>query len=349
MSAPFGEEREELRKYVRGWLDERSPLEVVRRVMETPEGFDGDLWAEMGELGWLGIAIPEQFGGAGAGFEEVAVLAEEMGRTLFPSPFLATTVMAASLIADLGTDEQKSELLNGVAEGRRRLTVAEGEIVISGNTVSGTAPFVLDGHTADTILAVAGPLVALVEADSDGVTATRLDVMDLTRPLAKVVFDHASAVILGEDAGAVPAMGVRAVAALTMEQVGGAQTCLEMSVEYAKTRHQFGRPIGTFQAIKHMCADMLVTVESARSAAYHLSAVIDHDPAEVEVAAPLAKSYCSETYYQAAADTIQIHGGIGFTWEHDAHLYLKRAKSSQLLFGDPSVHRRALAGHLRLS
>ncbi len=366
MSASFTEDQEELRRYVRRWLDERASIDEVRLIMETDEGYDPELWKEMGELGWLGMAIPEQYGGAGYGFGELAILCEEMGRGLFPSPFLSAVVMAAYLVEALGSDDQKSALLPGIAAGDVRPTVVSGT---SGSTgiraggrngeweLSGSARFVLDGHTADPLLVIAsgeqGPAVFVVDGDAGGVARRRLDVMDLTRPQARIDLDSARGVPLGSGDGAevekaVEGMKWRAVAALAMEQAGGTQACLDMSVAYAKERHQFGRPIGSFQAIKHMCADMLVAVESARSAAYHLAWAIDHDLDEVPVAVSLAKSYCSDAYFQAAADTIQIHGGIGFTWEHTAHLYLKRAKSSQLLFGDGAHHRSRLAGQLDL-
>lgn len=358
----FTEEQEELRGYVRQWLDERAPLDEVRRIMETPEGHQPELWKELAELGWLGIAVPEAQGGAGYGFAELAVLAEEMGRTLFPSPFLSTVVMAAGLVEALGEDAQKAELLGGIAAGERlAVVIPDGDgagIRAEGDnwSLSGSARFVLDGHTAPTLLVVAdtagGRRVFVVDGDGPGVERRRLDVMDLTRPQARIELTAAPGSPLGggeaETAAALTAMTHRAVAALAMEQVGGTEACLDMSVSYAKERHQFGRPIGSFQAIKHLCADMLVLLESAKSAAHHLAVAIDDDPDEVAVAAPLAKSYCSEAYVRVAADTIQVYGGIGFTWEHSAHLYLKRAKSSSLLFGDGTHHRAQLAGRLAL-
>jgi alkylation response protein AidB-like acyl-CoA dehydrogenase len=362
----FTADQEELRRYARQWLDDKASLEAVRQTMETDAGFDAARWKEMGELGWLGMAVPEEHGGAGYGFGEVAVLGEEMGRGLFPSPFLSSVVMGTALVEALGTPEQVKDLLPAVVRGDKRLSVA---LVEKGGgwsaesfdtratrsdegwTLTGSKRFVVDGHTADTMLVAAstdtGVVVVIVDGDAVGLTRTRLDTMDLTRPLADVEFDAVQAEQLGDGgsdaAGALGAMLDRTVGYLAMEQVGAAQACLDMSVEYAKSRHQFGRAIGSFQAIKHMCADMLVAVESAKSAAYHLAAALDDDPAEVATAAALAKSYCSEAFYQCAADTIQIHGGIGFTWEHDAHLYFKRAKSSELIFGDPVEYRARLA------
>ncbi|CAN5763569.1 acyl-CoA dehydrogenase family protein [soil metagenome] len=368
MSVSFTGEQDELRGYVRQWLDARAPFEVVRRIMETEAGHDRSHWQELGELGWLGIPIDEEFGGAGSGFMELAVVAEEMGRSLYPSPFLSTIVLGSAIVGAAGTDDQKEHLLGAVAAGRRTLALAVAEpgggwdiatvTAVAGRqgdgwVIDGTKEPVLDGHTADTLIVSAthddGVSLFVVDGDADGVTRTRLDPMDLTRPLASVRFDGAQAAALGPGGGAGGVLAAafdRAVAALAMEQVGGAQACLDMAVAYAKERHQFGRAIGSFQAIKHMCADMLVAVESAKSAAYRLAWAIDNDPTEVAVLAPLAKSYASDAYFQCASDTIQIHGGIGFTWEHDAHLYFKRAKSSQLLFGDSTYHRAILADRL---
>lgn len=357
MSGPFSEDQEELRRYARQWLDEKAPFDEVRRIMETAEGFDADHWGNLADLGWLGIAVGEDWGGAGFGFGELAVLAEEMGRSLYPSPFLSTVVVGAWLIEQMGSDEQRRDLLPALVEGRRRLAAAAGDLATHDLTaqerhgtwsVSGEARYVLDGHTADTLIVEAdtpaGARLFLVDPSSGGVARESLTVMDLTRPLADIRFSDAIAEPLGEpDRDVVAAATRRAIAALAMEQVAGAQACLEMSVAYAKERHQFGRPIGSFQAIKHLCADMLVAVESARSTAYHLAAAIDHDPEEAAVAAPLAKSFCSDAFVQAASDAIQIHGGIGFTWEHNAHLFLKRAKSSALMFGDGAYQRAQLA------
>jgi alkylation response protein AidB-like acyl-CoA dehydrogenase len=215
--------------------------------------------------------------------------------------------------------------------------------------IEGRKSFVIDGASADEILVSAqtddGVGVFLVDGESDGVERRGLETLDLTRKLAEVTFSGAKANLVGEPAngvGALQRMLDRAVVLLAAEQVGGAQKCLEMSVDYAKTRHQFGRPIGSFQAIKHKCADMLVQVESAKSAAYYAGWAASEDNDELPTVAPLAKSYCSEAYFFCASENIQIHGGIGFTWEHDAHLYFKRAKSSQLLFGDPAYHRARL-------
>lgn len=364
MNFAFSEEQEEFRRQVRKWLEQNAPSPVVRQLMETDSGFDRELWKETADLGWQAMAIPEEQGGAGFGYLELTILFEEMGRSLFPAPFLSTLGLAMPLISDLGSDEQKKEMLSAMASGEKTVAVAftepsgqwdpgivETSAVADGDewTVEGRKSFVVDGASADDLLVSAttdkGIGIFVVAGDSDAIEKRGLETLDQTRKLAEVTFSGAKAEPLGEPEGGLTAMRRmldKAIVLLAAEQVGGAQKCLEMSVEYAKTRHQFGRPIGSFQAIKHKCADMLVQVESAKSAAYYAGWAASEDNDELATVAPLAKSYCSEAYFYCASENIQIHGGIGFTWEHDAHLYFKRAKSSQLLFGDPAFHRARL-------
>ena len=379
MNFAFSEEQQMLRATARRFLDDKVPSEVVRRLMETDTGFDPKLWADIAEQGWQAMAIPEAYGGAGFTFMEQAILMEEMGRSLFPAPFLSSIVLGADLILTAGSEGQKLELLPGVASGERRVALAHveesGTWDSSGISMvakrdgdafvlDGIKSFVLDGHTADTLLVVVrttegssddeGISLLVVDATAPGVSRRRLETMDMTRKQAEIVFSGVrvpeSALLGAEGTGwaALQDTLTRAVVALSFEQVGGAQTCLDMSVEYAKVRVQFGRPIGSFQAIKHKCADMLVDVEAAKSAAYYAGWAVTEDDPEVAIVAPLAKSYCSEAYFHCAAENIQIHGGIGFTWEHDAHLYFKRAKTDELLFGTPAQHRAVLADRLGL-
>jgi len=379
MNFAFSEEQQMLRATARRFLDDKVPSEVVRRLMETDTGFDPKLWADIAEQGWQAMAIPEAYGGAGFTFMEQAILMEEMGRSLFPAPFLSSIVLGADLILTAGSEGQKLELLPGVASGERRVALAQveesGTWDSSGISMvakrdgdafvlDGIKSFVLDGHTADTLLVVVrttegssgdeGISLLVVDATAPGVSRRRLETMDMTRKQAEIVFSGVrvpeSALLGAEGTGwaALQDTLTRAVVALSFEQVGGAQTCLDMSVEYAKVRVQFGRPIGSFQAIKHKCADMLVDVEAAKSAAYYAGWAVTEDDPEVAIVAPLAKSYCSEAYFHCAAENIQIHGGIGFTWEHDAHLYFKRAKTDELLFGTPAQHRAVLADRLGL-
>ena len=374
MNFSFTTEQEELRRYTRQWLDENCPLETVRMLMATERGYDDGHWAAIAEMGWLGMAIPTEWGGAGFTFLELFVLLEEQGRSLFCAPFLSTVVMAAGVVEEAGDDRQKKEILSAIASGELIAAVAftepngrwEAEGVTTeaqprpggGWTLNGTKSFVLDGHVADLLVVAAGAdqgvSLFLVPAGTEGVARGRLETMDQTRKQAEITLTDvhlASDTLLGPEGGGWPIlerMLERAAVALSAEQVGGAQACLDMAVSYAKVRKQFGRPIGSFQAIKHKCADMLAQVESARSAAYYAGWALSEDNEERPLMASLAKSYCSESYFFSAAENIQIHGGIGFTWEHNAHLYFKRAKSSEILFGDPSFHREKIAVHLGL-
>jgi alkylation response protein AidB-like acyl-CoA dehydrogenase len=362
----FSEEQEELRRSVRRFLEDKSPEVEVRRLMDTTDGYDPAVWKQMAEqLGLQGLIIPEEFGGSGYSYVELIVVLEEMGRALLCAPYFSSVALAANLLLASGDDAAKKEFLPGIASGTTIATVALAEpsgrwdedgvtVEATGSgdafTVSGEKLYVLDGHTADLILVAArtgaGVSVLAVERGAPGLTATPLSTMDQTRKQARLEFASTPARLVGGDGAgcsAISRMLDLAAVALAAEQVGGAQRVLEMSVEYAKVRVQFGRPIGSFQAIKHKCADMLLEVESAKSAAYYAGWAVAEDSDEVPVVASLAKSYCSEAYFHAAAENIQIHGGIGFTWEHPAHLYFKRAKSSELLFGDPTYHRELLA------
>jgi alkylation response protein AidB-like acyl-CoA dehydrogenase len=366
MNFAFSEEQEELRKSVRGFLKEKSPVTEVRRLMETESGFDPAVWRQMGEqLGLQGLAIPEEFGGSGYSYVELGIVFEEMGRSLLCAPFFSTVALAANLLLASGDAAAKKAHLPGIADGSTIATVAfteaNGKWTEDGITttatksgsdwkVSGEKMFVLDGQNANLILVAAktaaGTSIFAVDAKASGVSVDALATMDQTRKQAKVTFALAPASLVGEDGKGwqyLSKMLDLAAVALSAEQVGGAQQVLDMSVEYAKVRVQFGRPIGSFQAIKHKCADMLLEVESAKSASYYAWWAAAEDNDELPVCASLAKAYCSEAYFHATAENIQIHGGIGFTWEHDAHLYFKRAKSSELLFGDPTFHREQLA------
>ena len=366
MNFAFSEEQEELRRSVRRFLEDKSPETEVRRLMETTEGYDPAVWTQMAEqLGLQGLAIPEEFGGSGYTYVELIVVLEEMGRALLCAPYFSSVALAANLLLVSGDDAAKKEYLPGIANGTTIATVALAEasgrwdeagvtLEASGSgdnwTLTGEKLYVLDGHIADLILVAArtgaGVCVFAVDRGASGLTATPLSTMDQTRKQARLTFASTPARLVGPDGEgwtAISKMLDLAAVALAAEQVGGAQRVLEMAVEYAKVRVQFGRPIGSFQAIKHKCADMLLEVESAKSAAYYAGWAAAEDSDELPVVASLAKSYCSEAYFHAAAENIQIHGGIGFTWEHPAHLYFKRAKSSELLFGDPTYHRELLA------
>lgn len=370
MDFSFSPEQEELRGYAARWLERNSSSLQVRALMDTSDGFDRAQWMAMAEMGWQSMAIPEEHGGAGFGFLELFVLLEEQGRALLSAPFFSTVVMAATALAG-GTERQRSEWLPRIATGDLIATVAHAEpgggwrredvrleAVEDGDgwNLTGVKGFVLDGLVADLIVVAArtvdGVELMLVPATADGLTIRPLDVMDQTRKQAEITFDAVrvprDALLGGPGQGGAILERVleRAAVALAAEQVGGAQRCLDLAVAYAKDRRQFGRPIGSFQAIKHKCADMQVRVEAARAAASYAAWAIATDSDEQALVVPVAKAYCSQAFYHCAAETIQIHGGIGFTWEHDAHLYFKRAKSSELMFGDPTSHRRRLADQL---
>ena len=363
MNFAFTEEQEELRKTVRAFLEAKSSEEAVREQMETDNGFDDAVWAQMGEqMGLQGLAIPEEFGGSGYGYVELGIVLEEMGRSLLCAPFFSTVVLAANALILSGDDAAKQAHLPGIAAGTTKATVAFTEpngkwdesgieaIADADGKITGTKSFVLDGNTADLIIVAAktaaGTSLFAVAGDAAGLTKTALSTMDQTRKQAKLDLDGVQGTLIGTNGGGwatLQGMLDLAAVGLAAEQVGGAQMVLDMAVEYAKVRVQFGRPIGSFQAIKHKCADMLLEVESAKSAAYYGMWCAAEMNDELASTASLAKAYCSEAYFHAAAENIQIHGGIGFTWEHPAHLYFKRAKSSELLFGDPTFHREQLA------
>ncbi len=374
MNFAFSEEQEELRRSVRRFLEGKSPITEVRRLMETTDGYDEAVWAQMGkELGLQSLHIPEAYGGQGYSFVELVVVLEEMGRALLCAPYYASVCLAANAILNAGTEEEKQTLLPGIASGDTIATMAFTEpngrwdasgITMEavpasdgagGYTLSGTKMFVLDGHSAGLVVVAArrpgsegtdGISFFAVDGGAEGLTRTPLPTMDQTRKQAKLEFAGVPAKLLGEEATGWAALSKtldQAAVCLCAEMVGGAQRVLDMSVEYAKVRIQFGRPIGSFQAIKHKCADMLLEVESAKSAAYYAGWAAAEDNDELPVVASLAKAYCSDAYFHAAAENIQIHGGIGFTWEHDAHLYFKRAKSSEILLGDATYHRELLA------
>jgi alkylation response protein AidB-like acyl-CoA dehydrogenase len=366
MSVGYSAEHDELRQVVREFLRARSPSSEVRRLMEAEESRDDEVWALLtGQLGLSGIAVPDKYGGAGYGPVELGIVLEEMGRALLVAPYFATVAMAGQALAASGDEAAMARWLPGIGDGSltAALAIAEdsgswdlGEVTTTAKPdgadwlVSGTKLFVVDGHTADLLLVVArtpdGLGVFGVEGSAAGVERARLDTLDMTRALASVTLRDARAtrVGAGRDASAwLSEVTDLVLAALAAEQLGGAARCLDLSVEYAKVREQFGRPIGSFQAIKHKCANLLLEVESARSAVYHAGAALAGRQPDAPLAAALAYVYCSQAFTHAAKECIQIHGGIGYTWEHDAHLYLRRAKSSELLFGPPARHRARLA------
>ncbi|MFF0078891.1 acyl-CoA dehydrogenase family protein [Streptomyces canus] len=366
MDFAFSEEQEQLGRTVRAFLTHTSPETETRRLMETPEGFDRVLWRRMGtELGLQGLAVPEEYGGAGCGPVEVGVVMEEMGRALLGAPFLSSAVLATTALLRCADEEARKRLLPGLASGELVGTLALTEdsarwdasgVQLTAREsngrwlLTGHKTFVLDGATADVVLTVArtgdGIGVFWVDGNAAGLTREPLPTMDPTRRQARLDYRDVTATRLrthGDGWDLVSEVLDRAAVALAAEQVGVASRALDMAVEYAKVRHQFGRPIGSFQAVKHLLADVLLEVESARAAAHYALLASENEDPELPAVASLAKAFCSDACVQATEQNIQVHGGIGFTWEHPAHLYLKRAKTSQLLFGDPAYHRELLA------
>jgi alkylation response protein AidB-like acyl-CoA dehydrogenase len=366
MNFGFSEEQEELRKTVKRFLDEKSPESEVRRLMATAEGYDPAVWQQMAnELALQGLGIEEKYGGQGYGPVELYVVFEEMGANLFCAPYFSTVALAANVVSLVGTDADKEEFLPGIASGETIATVAltddtgDWNLANTSTTaersddswvVNGVRNYVTDGSVASVIFVPAmtkkGLSLFAAAGDGAGVSRENLPTMDQTRKQSRVELSDAPARLVGVEGEALRGLVTTvqiAEAALAAEQVGGAQRVLNNAVEYAKNRVQFGRPIGSFQAIKHKCADMLLDVESAKSAAYYAAWAAQEQNEELAIAASLAKSFCSEAYFHCAAENIQIHGGIGFTWEHHAHLYFKRAKSSELFLGDPAYHRELLA------
>ncbi|NEA63293.1 acyl-CoA dehydrogenase family protein [Streptomyces sp. SID12488] len=372
MDFAFSEEQKELGRTVRAFLADTSPESEVRRLMETPGGFDPALWRRMGsELGLQGLAVPEEYGGAGYGPVEVGVVMEEMGRALLCAPFLSSAVLATTTLLRSADEDARKSLLPGLASGELVGTLALTEESARWDAagvhltaresngswlLTGHKMFVLDGATADVVLTVArtddGIGVFCVDGDAAGLTREPLPTMDPTRRQARLDYHNVPANRLRTHTGGwdlVAEVVDRAAVALAAEQVGVASRTLDMAVEYAKVRHQFGRPIGSFQAMKHLLADVLLEVESARAGAHYALLAAENEDPELPAAASLAKAFCSDACVQATEQNIQVHGGIGFTWEHPAHLYLKRAKTSQLLFGDPAHHRELLARRIGMA
>jgi alkylation response protein AidB-like acyl-CoA dehydrogenase len=355
----------ELRDSVRDFLAAKSGEQQVRAAIETGRGYDDALWRQMADqLGLPGLALPEEYGGDGFGFAELQVVLEELGRFLTPSPFFASVILAAGAILAAGDEVAAKAYLPGIASGKTTATLAvaesAGQWSLDGLTttarpdgdsagwlLTGAKQFVLDGATADLLIVAAqtaeGPALFAVRAGAPGLSRTALTTLDLTRPMATLELAQAPATLIGIPGAAGQALDFvldRAMTALAAEQAGAARACLEASASYARERHQFGRPIGSFQAVKHKCADMLVKVELARAAATEAAraAAGDPDAAPLSQAAAVAHAVCSEGFMFVAMENIQVHGGIGFTWEHPAHLYFRRAKASQLMFGGPGFY-----------
>jgi alkylation response protein AidB-like acyl-CoA dehydrogenase len=372
----FSDEQDEFRRVVRRFVEERWSTAEVRRLAETPAGFDRAVWKQMGaELGLLGLAIPEAYGGQGFGFLEVGIALEELGRQLAGGPYLASAVLATQALLAAADPAQRAAWLPALAAGELMAALAVDEPggrpglagvtascrrVGGGWRVSGAKTAVLDGQNADLLLVAArldgadAPTLLAVRPDAPGVAVAPVDGLDLSRRHADLALRDAPAVAVGPAGAAGPALARTldlGAIALAAEAVGAAARCLEMAVAYAKERIQFGRPIGSFQAIQHKCAEVLLELESARSAAYWSWWVASQDgvdPGELAEAASVAKALAGDALARAAAENLQIHGGVGFTWEFDCHLYFRRARALEHLLGDPIWHRARIAERLGL-
>ena len=369
------EEQQMIRASARSFLESYDAARM-RAAWQAPGGYEGKLWQQIsGELGWCGLAIPEDCGGAGLGWVELCILQEEQGRRLVASPFFATCALGAALVRETATAAQRAALLPRIAAGGVRLACAlggpDGRPAPHGvatsvtfqdgqGILSGESDFVIHADSADQLLVLARAggteelTLLVLSASSPGVSIEPHVMLDLTRPMSRVRFAN---VHIGPEAvlgvgGAAAAPVARALdlgrIALAAEALGGAERVLEMTTEYVKQRVQFGRPIGSFQALKHRLADMMIEVEAARSAAWYAACVADEAPAELAEAAAIAKSYCCDAFFDCAANAIQLHGGVGFTWEHDVHLYFKRARATAMLLGSPAWQRERLLRELGL-
>ena len=355
------DEQQAIREAARGFLAKTYTSERIRELAEGDDGFDEDGWRGMAELGWTGLALPEEFGGQGLGAVDLAVVFEEMGFALAPSPLLSSTVAGLAL-ATCGSDEQKERWLRPLAQGEVRGTPALydvgapgeiGEFTMEargdgdGVVLDGEKVLVMDAGAADFLLvATSDQRRHVVETGAEGVTIEREASIDPTRPLYSVRFDDvrvdAGATLTGQGEDYMPVFH-RVCVAVAAELTGVAQRCLEMAVDYAKERQQFGRPIGSYQAVSHRCAQMLLETENSRSAALYAAWTADAEPESLPLAASMAKAYASDAGMRVADAAIQVHGGIGFTWEHDLHFFLKRATADAAMFGEPKWHRERVA------
>jgi alkylation response protein AidB-like acyl-CoA dehydrogenase len=370
MQFAFTPEQDEFRSVLRRFLQEKSPPAAVRRHMATEAGWDREGWRELNDqLGLTGVHIPEAYGGQGFGFVELGIVLEEMGRALLCAPYFSSTVLAATAIMNAGSEAQKTALLPPIALGETIATLAFTEPngrwdtsgieatatpVGGGYRLDGVKSFVLDGHTADLIVVAArrpgtagdeGLSLFTVAGDAPGLTRRALKVLDPTRKQARLEFRSVESELLGEEGGGAGPLArtlAQAAMCLANEMVGGAERLRESALDYANLRVQFGRPIASFQSMKHKQADMLLDVQLAKSAAYAAASAAAEEDAEWPALASLAKAGASEAYLRAAIDTIQIHGGIGFTWDNDTHLWFKRAKSSEVFLGGPEWHRELM-------
>jgi len=353
MQFGLSESQQILKDTARKFFSGECPIATVRKLMETDTAHDAGLWSKLAEQGFTGVITPEEHGGMGLGKVELVLLMEEAGYALLPGPFFSTVALAAPVIDALATPAQKKSYLEPIAAGRARSTVALLEVdgawdtaslqlSAAGDKLSGTKLFVSDAAAADFLIVVARNGVFAVEAKAPGLRIDPMKGMDLTRKIYSVEFRNTPAEKLGGSGGLDRALDV-ATAALCAEMVGGMQRTLETTVAYAKTRKQFGKPIGIFQAVQHLCADMYLETESSRSAAYYAAWALEENALDAASAVSVAKMYASDAGRSVGNRGIQVHGGMGFTWENDLHLYYRRAKASETMLGDATFHRERIA------
>jgi alkylation response protein AidB-like acyl-CoA dehydrogenase len=355
------DEQEMLREVIRQFTRVEYSHEALRQTLDAASGYNAPAWKRLArEVGIAGLGIPEEYGGAGGGLVEVGIVLEELGRNVAMTPLFATQLLAATLLLQAGDVSWQERYLPAIATGELTATVTVGgdnsgatvraQQADGGWRLNGTIPWAVDADTAGVVFVLAevpdGHGWFAVDRSAEGLTTQRLATLDATRPLASIDFRDVPATLAESTIDAMTlATTVTDYGAvgLAAEQVGMARGILDIAVAYAKTREQYGRPIGSFQAIKHRCAEMLVRVEAATSTAYYALLCAVQEPEEFPLAASTAKVFCGETGLRVAADAIQVHGGIGFTWEHPAHYYFKRAKSTTLMFGDPGSRRALVA------
>jgi alkylation response protein AidB-like acyl-CoA dehydrogenase len=353
MQFGLSESQEILRDSARKFFAGECPIGEVRQLMETETAYDAALWEKLAEQGYTGIIFPEEYGGAAAGIVELILLMEEAGRALLPGPFFSTVALAGSVLDACGSAEQKRKYLAPICRGEARATLAVLEssaswdlsalqIAAMSGKLTGEKLFVSDAGVADFIVVVAKNGVFVVDGKAAGLGEEPMSGMDLTRKLHAVKFQNTPAERLSNDAGLAKALDI-ATAALVAEMVGGMQRTLDLTVEYAKTRKQFGKPIGMFQAVQHQCADMYLETESSRSAAYYAAWALQENAPDAAAAVSIAKMYASDAGRTVGNRGIQVHGGMGFTWENDLHLYYRRAKASETMLGDATFHRERIA------
>jgi len=353
MQFGLSESQQILKDTARKFFAGESPIAAVRRAMETDTAHDAALWTKLAEQGFTGIITPEEYGGMGLGKVELALLMEEAGYALLPGPFFSTVALAGSVIDACATPEQKKKYLQRIAAGQARATVALVEaagswdldalkISAAGGKLNGQKLFVTDAAIADFIVAVARDGVFVVEAKAPGLHIEPMKGMDLARKIYAVEFKNTPAERLSDPSGLAGALNV-STAALCAEMTGGMQRTLELTVAYAKTRKQFGKPIGIFQAVQHLCADMYLETESSRSATYYAAWALEENVPDAAAAVSVAKIYASDASRNVGNHGIQVHGGMGFTWENDIHLYYRRAKASETMLGDAAFHRERIA------